>query len=134
MLADLAGGSWPEMARRAAAGLTASAQGNNPIGSEGRSRQREVAEVDVCASVRETKSTQYKKPDGMTGRKKAQKSQKRPTGKLVILLLINLGCWLAGRPRKPMFPTEDGSRGVLLPSPIIQPFKAIAQVGVSSLH
>ena len=33
VLADLAGGSWPELARKAAAGLTASAQENNPIGS-----------------------------------------------------------------------------------------------------
>ena len=32
-LADLAGGEWPELARRAAVGLSESAQGNNPIGA-----------------------------------------------------------------------------------------------------
>jgi hypothetical protein len=32
-LADLAGGQWPELARRAAEGLTAATQENNPIGS-----------------------------------------------------------------------------------------------------
>jgi hypothetical protein len=32
-LADLAGGDWPELARQAAVGLSASAQDNNPMGS-----------------------------------------------------------------------------------------------------
>src|SRR5207302_11294496 len=32
-IADLAAGEWPEKARQAAAGLTAKAQGSNPIGA-----------------------------------------------------------------------------------------------------